>query len=89
MSSLTPSLDLCRFPPISAGIVNPDKDEPRTLVEFITTFTSEPRVLMADEKAMDSKDAKFPKANDANLEKGAKAKDGSEVDLDCPPIDLP
>lgn len=50
--------------------------------------------LMADKKAKDPKDAKFPDANDANFKKGAakakaKDKDGSEVDLSCPPPDLP
>jgi hypothetical protein len=50
--------------------------------------------LMAEQKAKDPKDTKFPAANDANFQKGkakAKAKDsdGSEVTLDCPPLDLP
>jgi hypothetical protein len=48
--------------------------------------------LMASKKAKNLEDAEFPSAGDdgANFKKGkAKDKDGSSVDLSCPPPDLP
>jgi hypothetical protein len=47
--------------------------------------------LMAKDKARDPRDTTFPDANGANFQVGATAKDrdGSDVNLGCPPTDLP
>jgi hypothetical protein len=47
--------------------------------------------LMASKKAKDIKDAEFPEDASPNFKSGAKAKDkdGGDVDLGCPPPDLP